>query len=219
MILKKSGFALSTAALCALVLSGCQTHDAYTGEQKTSNTAKFGAIGAVVCGLIGAVENSRHARNAALGCGAVGASIGAYMDAQEADLRRSLADTGVGVQREGDQIKLVMPGNITFATNKAYVQEDFYAVLDSVATVLSGYDQTAVEVEGHTDSTGTLSYNLQLSEQRAQQVASYLQRKGVASQRLIHLGKGPMKPIATNQTAEGRAQNRRVEIRIRAIKS
>lgn len=210
-----------TASLIAIsmTLSGCQTIDPYTGEKKTSNAAKGAGIGALVCGLVGAIKNGKHARNAALGCGAIGAGIGAYMDSQEAELRRSLADSGVSVQRNGDSIKLIMPGNITFATNQSDIQADFHSVLDSVAKVLAGYDQTAVEVEGHTDSTGSLSYNLSLSESRATQVASYLKSKGISKQRITSYGKGPMKPVASNQSSEGRAQNRRVEIRIKAIPS
>jgi len=203
----------------SMALSGCQTLDPYTGEKKTSNAAKGAGIGALVCGLVGAVKNSKHARNAALGCGAIGAGIGAYMDSQEAELRRSLADSGVSVQRDGDSIKLIMPGNITFATDQSNIQADFHSVLDSVATVLTGYDQTIVEVEGHTDSTGSLSHNMTLSENRAMRVANYLKSKGISGQRITSFGKGPMKPIASNQSSEGRAQNRRVEIRIKAIPS
>jgi outer membrane protein OmpA-like peptidoglycan-associated protein len=210
-----------TASLIAIsmALTGCQTIDPYTGEKKTSNAAKGAGIGALVCGLVGAIKSGKHARNAALGCGAIGAGIGAYMDSQEDELRRSLADSGVSVQRNGDSIKLIMPGNITFATNKSDIQADFHTVLDSVAKVLAGYDQTAVEVEGHTDSTGSLSHNLSLSESRAMQVANYLKSKGISGQRITSYGKGPMKPIASNQSSEGRAQNRRVEIRIKAIPS
>ncbi len=203
----------------SILLSACQTTDPYTGEKKTSNALKGAGIGAIVCGIVGATKSSKHARNAALGCGAIGAGIGAYMDSQEADLRESLADSGVGVERDGNNINLIMPGNITFATNKSDIQADFYSVLDSVAQVLAGYDKTAIEVEGHTDSTGSLSYNLKLSENRALQVANYLKTRGIAEQRIIHHGKGPMKPIASNQSSEGRAQNRRVEIRIKAIPS
>ncbi len=202
-----------------VVVSGCQSIDPYTGEKKTSNAAKGAAIGAVVCGIIGATKNSKHARNAALGCGAIGAGVGAYMDKQEAELRKSLSNSGVRVVRQGDNINLIMPGNITFATNKSTIQKDFYAVLDSVAKVLTGFDKTAIEIEGHTDSTGSLSHNLRLSEERASQVASYLQSKGIGNQRIVHFGKGPMNPIASNQSNEGRAQNRRVEIRIKAIAS
>ena len=203
----------------SLMLSGCQNLDPYTGEKKTSNTAKIGGLAALGCGLIGAIKNGKHARNAALGCGAIGAGIGAYMDSQEADLRNSLAETGVSVKRDGDSINLIMPGNITFASGKSDIQADFKPVLDSVVKVLLGYDKTAIEVEGHTDSTGSLSFNLELSESRASRVANYLKLQGISSQRIVHFGKGPMKPIATNQSSEGRAQNRRVEIRIKAIES
>jgi len=205
--------------LFSMILSGCQTVDPYTGEKKTSNALKGAGIGALVCGAIGAIENSKHARNAALGCGAIGAGIGAYMDSQEAELRRSLANSGVSVKREGDNINLIMPGNITFASNQSVIQSDFHSVLNSVAKVLIGYDQTAIEIEGHTDSTGSLSYNIELSEDRARQVAIYLNSQGIDSKRIIHHGKGPMRPIATNQSSEGRAKNRRVEIRIKAIQS
>lgn len=209
---------LSIAILAgALAVSGCKTLDPYTGESKTSNALKWGAIGAAVCGIIGSRDSGKHARNAALGCGLIGAGIGAYMDKQERELRESLAQTGVSVKREGDQIRLIMPGNITFASSKSDVQQDFYPVLNSVVTVLSEYEQTIVEVEGHTDSTGSLQYNMQLSEARALKVSNYLQQGGVVAQRLVTSGKGPSYPIATNDTQQGRAQNRRVEIRIRAI--
>jgi len=214
-----SVIAISLILIGSMVLTSCQSFDPYTGEKKTSNAVKGAGIGALVCGLIGARKNGKHARNAALGCGAIGAGIGAYMDSQEAELRKSLANSGVSVVREGDNINLVMPGNITFATDKSNIQTDFFNVLDSVVTVLTKFSDTAIEVEGHTDSTGSLSHNLKLSEDRASQVASYLKSKGVANQRIIHFGKGPMKPVATNQSAEGRAQNRRVEIRIKAIPS
>ncbi|WP_444998194.1 OmpA family protein [Aliikangiella sp. IMCC44359] len=203
----------------ALVLTGCKTLDPYTGEEKTSSTVKYGAIGAAICGIIGSRDSSKHARNAALGCGVIGASIGAYMDSQERKLRNSLEETGVSVKREGDQIRLIMPGNITFATNKSTVQTGFYPVLNSVVTVLREYEKTIVEVEGYTDSTGSWSHNMQLSEERARQVSNYLKKGGILSQRLIPTGKGPSNPIANNGTAEGRAQNRRVEIRIRAIEA
>ncbi len=211
-----------TAGLCAaslLFATGCQTLDPYTGEQKTRNSVKYGAIAAAVCGIIGARDSGKHARNAALGCGVIGASIGHYMDNQEAELRQSLQNTGVSVQREGDQIRLIMPGNITFATNRSNVQQDFMPVLDSVIVVLKEYNKTIVEVQGFTDSTGSWEHNLKLSEQRASSVANYLQSGGIISQRLVTTGKGPSDPIASNQTSQGRALNRRVEIKLRAIEA
>lgn len=201
----------------AMSISGCQTIDPNTGESKINNTVKGAALGALICGAIGSRDSGQHARNAALGCGAIGAGIGAYMDSQEEELRKSLAKTGVSVERDGDNINLVMPGNITFATSKAEIQGDFYPILNSVATVLSNYKETAIEVEGHTDSTGSVGYNLKLSEDRAKSVSDYLVSKGIMGKRIIHHGRGPMRPIASNQSSEGRALNRRVEIRIRAI--
>ncbi len=203
----------------SIVLSGCQTYDAYTGEQKTSSAVKYGAISAAICGIIGSRNSSQHARNAAVGCGVVGASVGAYMDNQEKKLRTSLENTGVSVSREGDQIRLIMPGNITFASGNAQVQEAFHPVLNSVVTVLREYDKTIVEVQGFTDSTGSLSLNMNLSQNRAQAVASYLETGGILHQRFIVVGKGPANPIASNESPEGRSQNRRVEIRLQAIEN
>ena len=209
--------AVGVCAASLIFATGCQTLDPYTGEQKTRNSVKYGAIAAAVCGIIGARDSGQHARNAAVGCGLIGASIGHYMDNQEAKLRQSLQNTGVSVQREGDQIRLIMPGNITFATDNSSVQSAFMPVLDSVVTVLKEYEKTIVEVQGFTDSTGSWEHNMKLSESRAKSVANYLQSGGIISQRLVTAGKGPSDPIASNSTPEGRAQNRRVEIRLRAI--
>ena len=214
-----SRFVSILVAASLVFASGCQTTDPYTGESKTLGAVKYGAIGAAICGIIGSRQSSKRARNAAVGCGVIGASIGAYMDAQESKLRESLQNTGVSIKREGDQIRLIMPGNITFATNRSEVQNDFYPVLNSVVTVLREYDETIVEVEGYTDSTGSWDYNMKLSQSRANQVADYLQNGGIIEQRLIATGKGPGNPIASNNTAEGRAQNRRVEIRLQAIEA
>ncbi len=208
--------AVSSLIVGTMLLSACVS-DPYTREEKTSNAVKYGAIGAAICGIIGSRDSSKHARNAALGCGVIGASIGAYMDSQESKLRESLERTGVSVKREGDQIRLIMPGNITFATNKSDIKPDFHPVLDSVVTVLREYDKTIVEVQGFTDSTGGYQYNMKLSEARARQVAGYLQEGSILAQRLVTVGKGPENPIASNSTPQGRSQNRRVEIKIRAI--
>ncbi|MGM0633629.1 MAG: OmpA family protein [Pseudomonadota bacterium] len=199
------------------VLASCTTTDPYTGEQRTARSATFGAAGAVVCGLIGATENSRRARNAALGCGAIGAGIGAYMDAQETELRETLEGTGVRVQRVGDELELIMPGNITFPVDGYSIRGDFRPVLDSVAEVLYKFTDTRLMVTGHTDSTGSRDYNYGLSERRANSVANYLASQGVDQDRLITSGMGPDEPIAGNDTEQGRAENRRVELRIVAV--
>jgi len=201
-----------SAAILTL-LAACTTNP-YTGEQQASKTATYGAGAAAVCGLVGAIESGKHARNAALGCGIVGAGVGAYMDAQESKLREQLQGTGVQVAREGDNIRLIMPGNITFETDAYNLRPDFYPVLNSVATVLAKYADTAIRVSGHTDNTGSRQYNQNLSEKRADSVAEYLAAQGVARQRMVVQGQAFDQPIADNATAAGRAQNRRVEIYI-----
>ena len=203
-------------ALLAFLITACTTTDPYTGEDKVRKSVKYGAAGAVVCGLIGATRNSKSARNAAAGCGAIGAGIGAYMDHQEKELREELQGTGVQVVRDGDQIQLIMPSNITFNTDEYLIKNEFYATLDSVGKVLFKYKDTQLDVIGHTDSTGNDSYNMTLSQRRANSVASYLENNGIPANRLATLGMGETQPIADNSTASGRAQNRRVELYVTA---
>ncbi len=197
----------------ALLAAGCTTNP-YTGEQQVSKAATYGAGAAAVCGLVGAIDSSQHARNAALGCGIVGAGVGAYMDVQEAKLREQLQGTGVSVVREGDNIRLVMPGNITFQTDSYNLRGDFYPVLNSVGDVLAKYADTTIRLTGHTDNTGSRQYNQTLSERRAGSVADYLVTREVNRTRMLVQGMSFDQPIADNGTAEGRAQNRRVELYI-----
>jgi outer membrane protein OmpA-like peptidoglycan-associated protein len=213
-----SKFVKSVALLAsAAALAACTTINPYTGQQQTSRAVQYGAIGGVVCGLIGAAESGQRARNAALGCGAIGAGVGAYMDAQEAELREQLQGTGVQVQRNGDQLDLIMPGNITFNTNQYDIRSDFFPVLDSVAQVLYKFTDTRLQVTGHTDSTGARDYNYNLSNRRATSVSNYLASRGVDQNRMITQGVGPDRPIASNDTESGRASNRRVELQIVAV--
>lgn len=207
--------ALRTLALAssALLVAACTTNP-YTGEQQASKAATYGASAAAVCGLIGAIDSGKHARNAALGCGIVGAGVGAYMDVQEVKLREQLQGTGVQVVREGDNIRLIMPGNITFETDSYNLRGSFYPVLDSVGEVLAKYADTTMRVTGHTDSTGSRQYNQTLSEKRAGSVANYLATRQVDRSRMLVQGVGFEQPIADNGTAEGRASNRRVELYI-----
>jgi outer membrane protein OmpA-like peptidoglycan-associated protein len=199
------------------ILSACTTTDPYTGEEKVRKSVKYGAAGAVVCGLIGATRNSTSARNAAAGCAAIGAGVGAYMDHQEKELREELEGTGVRVVREGDQIQLIMPSNITFNTDEYLIKNEFYDTLDSVGKVLYKYKDTQLDVIGHTDSTGNDEYNMTLSQRRANSVASYLENRGIPGNRLSVIGMGEGQPIADNNSAAGRAQNRRVELYITAV--
>ena len=204
----------------AVLASGCTTFDAYTGEEKVSNTAKgagIGAgVGAVVAYFANKDESSKERQKrmlAAAGVGAIaGGGVGYYMDAQEAKLRKQLRDSGVSVVREGDKINLIMPGNITFDTDKTNIKADFNDVLDSVALVLEEYDKTIIAVAGHTDSTGSREYNQRLSEKRAQKVASYLKSQNIVEARFDVVGFGEDYPIADNSSVTGRAQNRRVEL-------
>ena len=207
-------------ALCAiLTLAACSTTDPYSGERKTSNTAKGAGIGAVAGAVIGAASASKSDRGkgaltGALAGGAIGGGIGNYMDRQEAKLREELQGSGVQVRREGDRLYLIMPGNITFATGRYEIRSDFYSVLDSVSKVLAEFDQTAIKVSGHTDSTGGDQLNQTLSEQRAASVRDYLIRRNVAAGRIQAYGYGPRYPVASNSTAEGRQANRRVELEL-----
>lgn len=202
----------------SLVLAGCQTTDPYTGEQKTSNTTKGAAIGAgvgVAIGLLTGDSSSERKKRALILGGAgglAGGAVGNYMDRQEAKLRTQLQGTGVSVTRSGDNIILNMPGNVTFMTNSADINASFYQVLTSVALVLKEFDKTVVDIAGHADSSGPDDKNLELSQRRAGSVSGYLAGQGINPQRLIATGYGETRPIASNDTAEGRAQNRRVEI-------
>jgi outer membrane protein OmpA-like peptidoglycan-associated protein len=198
--------------------SACTTIDPYTREEKTSNATTGAIIGAVGGAVVGAVsgDNSRDRRNRALigaGIGALaGGAVGYYMDVQEAKLRKQLEGTGVRVVRNGDNITLVMPGNVTFDVDKADIKASFYPVLDSVALVVDEYDKTIIDVVGHTDSTGSHQYNQALSERRADSVARYLISQKVDRVRIETFGMGETRPIASNATAEGRQLNRRVEL-------
>ena len=206
------------AVLISAALTGCQTLDPYTGESQTSKATKGAIIGAVsgaVVGLVSGDDAVERRQRALIGAGVgalAGGAIGYYMDRQEAKLRQELAGTGVQVYRDGDNITLNMPGNVTFATDSSDLSPDFFNVLSSVSKVLDEYDRTVVEVAGHTDSTGSNSYNQGLSERRATSVAEYLETSGVNSTRLITVGMGESMPVSDNVSAAGRQSNRRVEI-------
>ena len=198
-------------------LGGCMTYDPYTGEEKTSNATKGSIIGAIGGAAIGAATSSKSDRGkgaligAASGA-AIGGGVGYYMDKQEAELRRKLEGTGVRVVRNGDEIELVMPGNITFDLNESSIKPSFSGTLESVALVLKEYDKTIIQIEGHTDSSGSDSYNQLLSERRASSVRDFLLNQGIEPKRTRAVGYGERYPGASNDTAAGREQNRRVEL-------
>ena len=203
----------SLLALGALV-SACTTVNPYTGQTQTAKATWGTAIGATAGALIGSTQSSEGALIGALAGGAVGGGVGYYMDVQAAELRAELVSTGVQVVEDTDSIRLVMPGNITFKTDSADINSSFYPVLNSVARVLNKYSNSTILVSGHTDSTGSADYNLNLSRSRANSVAAYLQGQGVKQSRFEVMGMGSSNPIASNSTAAGRAQNRRTEIKI-----
>jgi outer membrane protein OmpA-like peptidoglycan-associated protein len=213
---------LSTVGAAAvgslLLLSACTTLDPYTREERTARAQRQAVIGAAagaVAGLITGDSSMERKKRALVGAGLgalAGAGVGAYMDRQEARLRAELDRTGVSVTRVGDNITLNMPGNITFPTDGADLNASFYEVLNSVSTVVNEFEQTVIEVAGHTDSTGSDAYNQQLSERRASSVAGYLRTRQVLGDRIITVGMGEGRPIATNDSPDGRQQNRRVEL-------
>jgi outer membrane protein OmpA-like peptidoglycan-associated protein len=210
---------LIVACVAAFAAAGCTT-DPYTGQQKVSNTAAGVGIGAGLGALAGAaVGGSKVAqRNAILigaGIGALtGGAVGSYMDKQEAELRAQLQGTGVSVTRNGDQLVLNMPSNITFDVDQSALKPEFVPTLNSVAIVLRKYNQTLVDIYGHTDSTGNADHNLDLSNRRADSVYNYLAGQGLDPRRFYVVGLGESQPIASNDTEQGRALNRRVEIRL-----
>jgi outer membrane protein OmpA-like peptidoglycan-associated protein len=197
--------------LIALIfLCGCVT-DPYTGERKLSKTGAGAGLGALAGAGIGALAGGSKGALIGAGIGALaGGAAGNYMDRQETKLREQLQGTGVSVTRQGDNLILNMPGDITFATNQSDIKPGFYDVLNSVVLVLKEFEKTSIHVTGYTDATGSFEYNIKLSVKRAQSVASYLQAQQVHPARLVTKGRGPQDPVASNDTEAGRARNRRV---------
>lgn len=206
-------------AVATVGLGGCMTYDPYTGEEKVSSATKGSVIGAIGGAAVGAATSSSSDRGkgaligAASGA-AVGGGIGYYMDRQEAQLRQKLEGSGVRVVRNGNEIDLIMPGNITFNTDQSSIRPGFNDTLESVALVLQEFNKTIIQIEGHTDSTGSDSYNQLLSESRASSVRDFLLNQGIESRRTRAVGYGERYPIASNDAASGREQNRRVELKL-----
>ena len=232
--------AACTAVVTTALLAGCATSGGnYYGQpypqqqpqqqqqnqqgmSKTSKGAIIGALAGVAAGLLSGDDATERRQRALVGAGVgglAGAAIGNYQDRQERALREQMAGTGVDVVRQGDNITLNMPSGITFDFDKSNLKPEFYPVLDNVARTLQEYNQTVVEVAGHTDSVGSDAYNQKLSEQRANAVASYLQSRGLNRERFIVVGAGESRPVASNDTEAGRAQNRRVEITLVPIEA
>ncbi len=204
------------AVVTTIALSACTTNP-YTGERETSKAAIGGGLGALAGAVIGGASASSSDRKKGILIGAasgaaLGGGVGYYMDVQEAKLRDRMRGTGVSVTRNGDNIILNMPSSITFAVDSADLSPSFYNTLSGVAMVLKEYEKTYVNVVGHTDNTGSASHNQALSERRAASVGQFLISQGAAASRFNIRGVGFNQPVASNNTADGRAQNRRVEI-------
>ncbi|MDM7480668.1 MAG: OmpA family protein [Halomonas sp.] len=211
-------FRLLTPLAAAILVAGCATTDPYGGQTQRSSTAVGTGIGAAIGAAAGALSGdgstSRRDRaliGAAVGA-AAGAGVGAYMDRQEQQLRENLQGSRIEIDRRGDDIVLNMPSSVTFGFDSADLTSDARSALNEVANVLTQYTDTRVNIAGHTDSTGNADYNQRLSERRAESVGRYLSQNGVSSMRLNTLGYGATRPVASNDSEQGRAQNRRVEI-------
>ena len=216
MTLKLVAIGVSATALLA---AGCTTTDPYRSGPVRNNTGTGALVGAGVGALLGYLTNTSNSEegrtNALIGAGVgalAGAGIGQYMDRQQRALEAELSGSGVGVARQGDNLVLRMPSDVTFATNQSSIDPRFNAVLDDVAGVLNEYDRSVIDIIGHADSAGSDAYNLDLSRRRASSVAGYLVSRNVLAERLFVDGRGESQPIANNATEAGRQLNRRVEI-------
>ncbi len=199
------------ASVCCVALVGCQA------VKDNPNTAIGAGVGALVGAAAGTLVGGDDRRNALIGAGIgllAGAAVGQYLDQQERELNANLAGTGAEVERDGNSLLVTMPSGITFDVDKADIKPQFYGPLNDVAETLKKYPQSYIDVIGHTDSQGAADYNQSLSERRAAAVRSYLAARGVNQARMVAYGQGETQPVATNDTREGRAANRRVELRI-----
>ena len=225
-MLKLSTSRTLIASSIVVLLAGCAAGNPYGGQQQqqggSNKTAIYGGLGALGGAAIGAATSIKKDRGkgALIGAavaGAAGAGYGYYVDKQEAELRRSMQGTGIDVQRDGDNLTLIMPGNVTFGTDSAAISGSFYGTLNNLAQSFNQYDQSTIEIVGHTDSTGPYQHNMTLSQRRALSVADYLRNQGISGSRMSVRGVGPDQPVADNASAQGRQQNRRVEINLRPI--
>ncbi|KGJ87915.1 OmpA family protein [Thalassotalea sp. ND16A] len=193
----------------SLIFSGCAS--------TSTNAEKGAAIGAITGAILGKSTSNHKNKRAIFGAaiGAIaGAAVGDYMDKQEQEFKRELAGSGIDVVREGDNLRLIMPANITFASNQSTITASFHQSLNDVAKVLSKYNKTLLSIEGHTDSSGSQGYNQNLSEQRAESVKVYLMHQNILASRLQTTGFGELRPMVGNGTVSDRALNRRVEVQI-----
>lgn len=215
-MLKSRLITSAAAALSLVAVSACVT-DPNTGERKVSRTAIGGVGGAGLGYLLGSVIGGKTARILGAGIGGVaGGVVGYQMDKQIKELKEQTSGSGVDVTQEGDGILVNLP-DVTFAVNSTEISPSFQATLDKVAQSMKQYPNSLIDVYGHTDSTGSDAYNMDLSQRRADSVGRYLIMRGVSSTRIQTKGMGESYPVASNDTPEGRALNRRVEIKITPV--
>lgn len=213
---------LITASLILSILSlaGCAGIGPTDQDGSRNQTLTWGSIGTLAGAAAGALINQdNRGKGALIGAGIgglAGAGYGAYADRQEAELRKATAGTGIEVQRQGDDIKLVMPGAITFNTGSTELSPAAQFNLDKLASSFRQYGDNNIEVTGHTDSVGSNASNIELSQKRAISVGKHLIGQGIDKNRVQVYGAGPSQPIASNSSEEGRAHNRRVEIKLKA---
>ena len=224
--MRKSLVATTVALAGTMLLGGCASYTGQTSDpndpNRTRNAALIGAGIGAVAGLLSGSDATERRQRALVGAGVgglAGGAIGVYQDRQEAELRRQTAGTGIAVDRDGDVIKLNLPDGVTFDFNRTELKPQFYPALNNVAATLREYNQTIVEVSGHTDNVGSEAVNQRISEQRAQNVASYLIGQGLQRERFEVAGYNYRHPVADNSTEQGRAKNRRVEIRLIPLQS
>jgi outer membrane protein OmpA-like peptidoglycan-associated protein len=212
--------AVLALAASALALTACAT-DPVTGQAIYGNTARGAGIGALAGAVGGALAGGDDKRNILVGA-AVGAlaggAIGRYMDGQEEDMRRAVANSGIGLQRQGDNIVLVMPSDVTFSKGSAQLDPAFTSVLDKVAQSLNLYPKTTIDIVGHASTEGDAQANLDLSYRRAEAVRMYLQGRSVLPARMATGGMGESQPLVfPDDTEAKRSQNRRVQVTLRPV--
>jgi outer membrane protein OmpA-like peptidoglycan-associated protein len=205
------------AAMVSLLSISCAPPQTKTGKGAVYGAAGGAAAGAIIGQAAGRDTKSTligAAIGAALG-GAAGAGVGKMMDDQERDMRNALAESeAAAIRREGDLLAVSLKGDVTFDYDSATVRPGLYTEIDRIANVLNKYPQTVIRVEGHTDSTGSDTYNMDLSQRRADSVKNLFIQRGISSSRLETVAFGENMPIADNSTEAGRTMNRRVEIKI-----
>jgi outer membrane protein OmpA-like peptidoglycan-associated protein len=208
---------LSIIILSSALATSASSTNPQTGQTEYSKSALYGVGAALACGAIGATRSGKDALNSALACGAVGAAVGGYQDYQEKQLRTKLANTQVGIQRLGDQIKLTLPDNVTFDSDRYQIKNGAQSALASIADSMVQYPNSTITVQGFTDSSGSANHNQELSEHRAEAVTDFLAAHGVSNTRIRTMGLGERQPVGDNRSEAGRALNRRVEILINQL--